>query len=335
VDEVRRIADAVLYEGYILWPYRRSAIKNRQRWTFGGVHPETHSARAGDDPSSLRAHCLLEAGPDAAVDVTLRFLQVVERQVVADGPGGRRPVDELEAGGRRHLTWEEAVEREICRPGLRIADLRLPSRAEIRIPAGGRREPLTDADGRVVGALERNWWTLEGALEVAAEPIGDGVVRLAIQVSNTSPYAGRVREEALRQTFCSSHLVLRAAGGRFVSMTDPPAELAEAAVACENVGTWPVLVGPDGDRSTMLCSPIILPDHPQVAPESPGDLFDATEIDQLLVLNILSLTDDEKREMRDCDPRAREILERTESLSEEQLMRLHGTIREFGMTRSR
>ena len=85
----------------------------------------------------------------------------------------------------------------------------------------------------------------------------------------------------------------------------------------------------------MLCSPIILPDHPRVAPESPGDLFDATEIDQLLVLNILSLTDEEKREMRDSDPRAREILERTESLSEEEMMRLHGAIREFGMTRSR
>jgi hypothetical protein len=336
VDEVRRIADAVLYEGYILWPYRRSAIKNRQRWTFGGVHPESHAAaRAGDDPSSLRAQCLLEAGPDAAVDVTLRFLQVVERQVLADGPGGLHPVDELEVGDQRHLTWEEAVEREIGRPGLRVADLSLPCRAEIRTPAASRREPLADGDGRVVGALERSWRRLEGALEIAAEPVGDGVVRLAIRVSNTSPYAGRAREEALRQTFCSSHLVLRATGGRFVSMTDPPGELAEAAAACENVGTWPVLVGPDGDRSTMLCSPIILPDHPQVAPESPGDLFDATEIDQLLVLNILSLTDEEKREMRDSDPRAREILERTESLSEEELMRLHGTIREFGMTRSR
>jgi hypothetical protein len=336
VDEVRRIADAVLYEGYILWPYRRSAIKNRQRWTFGGVYPDAHAAaRGGDDPSSLGTQCLLEAGPDTAVDVTLRFLQVVERQVLADGPGGLRAIDELEVGDQRHLTWEEAVEREIGRPGLRVADLDMRSRVEIRIPADSRREPLADAEGRVVGALERSWRTLEGTLEVAAEPVADGVVRLSIRVSNTSPYAGRAREEALRQTFCSSHLVLRASGGQFASMTDPPAELAEAAAACQNVGTWPVLVGPDGDRSTVLCSPIILPDHPRVAPESPGDLFDATEIDQLLVLNILSLTDEEKREMRDSDPRAREILERTESLSEQELMRLHGAIREFGMTRSR
>jgi hypothetical protein len=76
----------------------------------------------------------------------------------------------------------------------------------------------------------------------------------------------------------------------------------------------------------MLASPIILEDHPKIAPESPGDLFDGGEIDQLLVLNILSLTDEEKAEMRAADPRTREILERTERLSSEELMRLHGRL---------
>ena len=100
-----------------------------------------------------------------------------------------------------------------------------------------------------------------------------------------------------------------------------------------NEGAWPVLVGEPDSRSTMLCSPIILEDHPRIAPESPGDLFDGGEIDQLLILNILSLTDEEKAEMRATDPRAREILERTEALTPEELMRLHGTIREFGLER--
>jgi hypothetical protein len=335
VDEVRRIADAVLYEGYILWPYRRSAIKNRQRWTFGGVYPQAHAARHGDDPSSLRAQCLLEADRDATLDVTLRFLQVVERQVLATGRDGLEAVDELQAGGERHLSWDEAVEREVEQRALRVDDLRAPRAARIEVPGGRHRERLLDTDGREVGALERSWRRLEGRLAVAAERLADGILRLGVDVSNTSPYGGGAREDALRQTFCSTHLELRAGAGRFVSMTDPPPELAEAVAACQNVGTWPVLMGREGERSTVLCSPIIRPDHPQVAPESPGDLFDATEIDQLLVLNILSLTDEEKREMRDSDPRAREILERTESLSPEELMRLHGTIREFGMTRSR
>src|SRR5206468_12381717 len=132
------------------------------------------------------------------------------------------------------------------------------------------------------------------------------------------------REEALRRAFCSTHAVLRTAHGEFVSLTDPPDDLREAAAACRNEGAWPVLVE---DRRTMLASPIILEDFPRIAPESPGDLFDGGEIDELLTLNVLSLTDEEKAEMRATDPRAREILERSEALTGEQLLRLHGAVR--------
>ena len=97
------------------------------------------------------------------------------------------------------------------------------------------------------------------------------------------------------------------------------------AAECRNVGTWPVLVGEDGARDTMLSSPIILYDYPRIAPESAGDLFDGTEIDEILSLRIMTLTDDEKREIRQTDERARLLLERTESLDAEQMMRLHGT----------
>jgi hypothetical protein len=84
------------------------------------------------------------------------------------------------------------------------------------------------------------------------------------------------------------------------------------------------LVGEPGARDTVLSSPIILEDHPRIAPESPGDLFDGGEIDGLLALNILALTDEDKAEMRATDPRAREILERTEALTQDQLLRLSG-----------
>jgi hypothetical protein len=122
--------------------------------------------------------------------------------------------------------------------------------------------------------------------------------------------------------------VLHADGARFVSLTDPPPALREAASACVNEGVWPVLVGEAPAASTVLASPIILEDHPRIAPESPGDLFDGGEIDQLLTLSILSLTDAERAEMRDADPRARAILERTEALTQDQLLALHGRLRE-------
>src|SRR4051794_20482689 len=241
----------------------------------------------------------------------------------ATSPGTRR------ASGS--CTWRPAT---ACRtgsppaggPSRRGGGHRLP----IAIAAGERSEPLGEA-----GALVRRWEALEGTVETEIEPLGGGLMRIAVEIANTTPWPGGDREEALRRTFCSTHTVLRAAGGEFVSPTDPPERLREAAAACHNEGAWPVLVGERGERHTLLSSAIILEDHPRVAPESPGDLFDGGEIDQMLVLNILTLTDEERADMRDADPRTREILERTEALTEEELMRLHGAIREFGMARGR
>jgi hypothetical protein len=321
-DPVRAIADAVLYEGYVLWPYRRSALKNQRRWTFGGVYPRAHSEGREDDPWTMRTEVLLEGSEDARVEVSVRFLHVVERRVGRATADGLEWVDELVVGGERHLAWDEAVEREL--------HLAAGDRLPIAIAAGEQCEPLGEA-----GALVRRWQALEGTVETEIEPLGGGLVRIAVEIANTTPWPGGDREEALRRTFCSTHTVLRAEGGEFVSPTDPPERLREEAAACHNEGTWPVLVGEREERHTLLSSAIILEDHPRVAPESPGDLFDGGEIDQMLVLNILSLTDEERAEMRDADPRTREILERTEALTEEELMRLHGAIREFGMARER
>jgi hypothetical protein len=304
-DPVRQIADAVLYEGYILWPYRRSAMKNAQRWTFGGVYPRGWNASHSDDRWQMQAQVLVMGAP--SVDVTVRFLHVVRRQLISDG----EPVDELVVGGERHISWEEATERELA-PG------------PIAIPGGREEEPIGER-----ASVVRTWLTLEGAIDVESEPLRDDLHRVTVRISNTTPFNGS-REQALEQTLCSCHAVLRTgAGAEFVSLTDPPPDLREEAAACVNEGVWPVLVGESHERGTMLASPIILEDHPRVAPESPGDLFDGGEIDQMLVLNILALTDEEKEEMRATDPKAREILERTEGLTNEQLMALHGTIRDM------
>ena len=286
-DPTRKIADAVLYEGYILWPYRRSATKNRQRWTFGGVYPPAHAREHPDDPCVLRAQVLLEGSDD--LDVRVRFLHVVERSLVrADG----ERVDELDG----HLAWDEATEREVG-PG------------PLEIAAGTETEPLPS------GEIVRTWRELRGRVDVDVEPGG----RVTVRIENTTPWSGDSREDALGETLCSTHAILRTRAGQFVSATESD---------CESAGLWPVLVGEDGARDTMLAAPIILPDYPQIAPESPGDLFDATEIDKLLVMNVLALTPEEQAEMRASDPRAREILDRCAALSPEQMMRLHGALRE-------
>jgi hypothetical protein len=330
VDPVKKIAEAVLYEGYILWPYRRSTTKNQQRWTFGGIYPRAYSeARGEDDPWSMQTQCLVLGDKESTIEVKVRFLHVVERKVARKRGETLEFVDELRAGGELYLPWDEAAERAVAVGGLKLSELESPRRVGIDIPGGSREEPLADTAGEVVGVLVRSWRTLCGTVEVEVEPLREGLFSMTVRITNTTSWRGEDRESTLKQTFVSTHTALEVEGGEFVSLMDPPEELQEAARGCENIKMWPVLVGEEGDRSMMLSAPIILYDYPQIAPESPGDLFDGTEIDQMLILNVLGLTDEEKEEMRASDPRAREILERCESLSPEELMSLHGTIREF------
>ncbi|GAA2272100.1 hypothetical protein GCM10010149_12460 [Nonomuraea roseoviolacea subsp. roseoviolacea] len=331
-DEVRRIARAVLYEGYLLWPYRQSALKNRHRWTIGGVHPEPYGREHDGHPWLMRTQCLVEADAGARVDVRVRYLHVLVREPALVRDGLAEPVPELVTGGLRIVPREEATERETAACGLALEDLaRRPVRAAIEVPAGQEIEPLPDTvpveDGRPMGAVVRHWEGLRGHVEVSAEPLEPGLFRLTADVVNTTPWPGGSRGDLMRRTLVSAHTALHARDGRFVSLMDPPEELREHAEGCRGLGAWPVLVGEEGERHTMLSAPIILYDHPRISPESPGDLFDATEIDQLLTLCVLALGEEEQREIREGDPRGREILERCAGLTAEQLMRLHGVLR--------
>src|SRR5205807_3685112 len=128
--------------------------------------------------------------------------------------------------------------------------------------------------------------------------------RLTATVTNTTAWpaeepGGSDRRRALRHTMISTHSILRVRGGKFVSLLEPPEAYVSVAGTCENIKTFPVLAGEEGDRTTMLSSPIILYDYPRVSPESFGNYFDSTEIDELLALTVMTLTDDEKTEMRE------------------------------------
>lgn len=361
--ETRRldqIARALLYEGYMLWPYRRSSLKNQRRWTIGGVYPlGFEGAESSGDARELQAECLLECDAAPQFEVRLRFLHRVYRQVAAWTGEALEEVDELVVADERYLTWDEAVEREVVvraggapggggageeggtepgETGAPGANRGLPADASVvsiplllplEVPAGREEEWLHDPDGVRVGALVRSWEGLQGILLAGAERLGERLFRVRVRVENTTSAAGLDREVALGRTLIAAHLVLQADAGEFISLQDPPEALAAEAANCQNQGCWPVLVGEPGERRTVLASPIIVQDYPEIAPESPGDLFDGTEIDHLLVLNILGMTDAEKAEMRASDPHSREILDRTEALGPEELLRLFGAVREY------
>ena len=329
LDDVRRIADAVLYEGYILYPYRASSQKNRSRWQFGVLMPPAYAAADPSETTTARAECVFTRDGEPSVDVVVRFLQVQRR--TCPGPGAPD-------------TWDEAVEREVSVTVAGAALFGDGTATPFGIPGGEEHEATPDGD---VIRVRRE---LRGLVTVRATELPGPwlAARLTVGVTNQTA-AGLLdspvldspvldspvldspvldsRAQALPAALVAAHMIITISGGAFVSMTDPPEWAAPAVSECENAGWWPVLAGPAGTRNVLLASPIILPDHPEVASESPGELYDGTEIDEILTLRTLALTDEEKDAARATDPRAAALIDRVESLDGAALQRLHGTIR--------
>jgi hypothetical protein len=341
LDKVDAIANAVLYEGFVLYPYRPSSKKNRVRWTFGGIHPRDYSAATGgSEPASMQTQVLLLDHGDARVEVRVRFLHIVQRTVgrilepAAELPQGREPefeaVDSLRVGDAAYHTWQEAVERTV-EVGADIAELlRAPLTVPIQFAGARNLEPLRGASGDIEALLVRQQETIVGTAEISAERIRGAARRLTVRILNETPMAnaaGADRDQAMMLSMASTHTVLGVTGGDFVSLADPPEAWRDVVSSFENQGTWPAMVGSEGDTDMILSSRIILEDYPRVAEESPGDLFDGAEIDEILTLRILTLTDDEREEAMSVDPSVKAMLERTAALTPEQMRKMHGTVR--------
>jgi hypothetical protein len=334
-ESARLVADAVLYEGYLLYPYRMSSEKNRVRWQFGVLAPRDwiesrgpvkESVAGSADTWRQRTECLVEARTSARLRVRLRFLQLQHRSVRRRGADGEFvEVGELEVDGQRHLTFDEAVPQEFD-VAVQLDD---PDHTElITVPGGEEVEPLGPAaDGQVV----RTRWPLSARLRLsisdAAAPFPLRRLRVDVENAVTDEPTDVPRAGVLRRCLIATHCLLSLRDGVFVSLLDPPAWADAAAKECTNLHTFPVLAGANGGRDVVLSSPIIMYDHPGVAPESPGDLHDACEIDEILTLRTLTLTDEEKREARATDPRAKAIVDRADVMPKEVFARLHGAVR--------
>jgi hypothetical protein len=338
LEQIKEIANAVLYEGYLLYPYRHTAIKNRQRWTIGVVYPKQYSqAQGGTEPWTMRTECLLAAQDDtkATVDVYVRFLHLLlrtESHGETTNNAGQEFSEERNAlsvaAYLANEPWEEGMEREVVARELSLESLAAQPRiVPIEYPGGRIVEPSPTDEAR---EIVREYHPLTGNVIISAEPEKDGLYRLSVRIENRTTLPGEAlnhHSATLRYSFISTHTILQVHQGAFLSQMDQPHTLQPVSQDYRNLHTWPVLIGDEGDHDTMLSSPIILYDYPQIAPESPGALFDGTEIDEILTLRILTLTDEEKEEMRRGDERTRAILERTEALTPEAFMKLHGTIR--------
>src|SRR5262249_50542660 len=243
-------------------------------------------------------------------------------------------VASVQVDGAEVTTWDEAAERE-HRAAVPLAALLAGGvDAAFEVPGGESAETLTDSAGRTVGRLARRQATLTAVIRLRAErlPGPYGALRLRLTIENrTSPDGPlRRREDGLRLALIATHALIHVPGGRFLSLTDPPEWAAPYADTCINLATWPVLAGPEECRELVLSSPVILYDHPRIAAESAGDLFDATEIDEILTLRTLALTDEERREAPPPHPRPAQPPRRPVGPPPEVLEGLAGALRPLG-----
>jgi hypothetical protein len=346
LQTARRVADAVLYEGYLLYPYRASSSKNQVRWQFGVLGPAGAVAEmVGEEPTIYVETLLQPLGDVPTVDVHLRFLQTQWRspeRVVDEAAAEYQPVDELRVGAANWIAWHEAVEQEVCVEGLTLSELIAGRVVDLAIVGGEDIEVVRGDDGRVAGRLVRTRYPLTGRLMVrgTVEPTTPPVIVVRVDVENTAVLTGTEeasrtvrRDLAARQSFVGTHVLLTASDATFVSVVDPPEWAADVAARCSNARCWPVLAGARGDdertSEIVLGSPIILGDYPEIAEESPGQLFDSAEIDEILTLRIMTMTDEEKIAARGTDPRAAAIIDRSDDMPPEIFERLHGVLRSF------
>ena len=344
LEAARRIADTVLYEGYILYPYRASHGKNAAgvRWQFGVLVPKRHADANPLPAGSMQpagtvsgavetwcqqTECILEPADGASIDIRLRFLHLQARLVEqAVGDGTFVPVESLAAADDLHVTWDEGVESEFD-VTFTLTDLYAGEQV-VPVELEGSEEIETIPGGRVI--RRRQALTLRLVLSAEELPGPYGIARLRIRAENLTDWSDSAlgRGDVVLRSPVATHLIMGTTpGSRFVSPLDPPEWAKVAVQSCTNLSTWPVLVGDDGGDDMMLSSPMVLPDHPQIAPESPMDLFDGTENDELLSLRIMTLTDEEKAQARATDPRAAAIIDHADNLPPEIYERLHGAIR--------
>jgi hypothetical protein len=264
-----------------------------------------------------RTELLAEPATGADLHVRVRFLQL-QRRIVELEPDFR-PVPSVTVAGVEHTTWDEAVEQEVDAV-LGVTDLLAGEiTVPFDVPGGADHEPFDG--GRVT--RRRDPLTGEIRLRATALPGPFGGMQLSLHVVNRTTADAGTREVALRHALIAAHTLMSLSGGHFLSATDPPEWASRATAECRSERAWPVLVGSDA----VLCTPIILADHPEIAQESAGNLFDGTEIDEILTLRTMTLTDEEKREARATDPRAAHLINRVDTLPPELLDRLHGTLR--------
>jgi hypothetical protein len=221
MDHARRVADAILYEGYLLYPYHKAAQKNQIRFQFGVLMPRGYAVLDPNESSSSQTECILECANDAEVQVLVRFLHLQRRLVQGASPedGKLHDVATLQVDGADFTPWDEAIEREQRLTAVVSGLLAGDQNVVFDIGAGESAEDLNDSRGRVAGRLIRQWGGLHGMIRLHAERVAGPyqALRLRVQLENTTVPSTelRTRDDGLRSALIAAHFLIAVPGGRF------------------------------------------------------------------------------------------------------------------------
>ena len=308
------IVQAVLYEGYILYPYRpATAVKKDERFAFGRVYPESYTKGShGAELCQMQTECLVDGPPASSVDITVRFLHPMAREIGAlatplhelpahqGNPDFFQVVPALVVEGERYETRQEAVERTIRVPKTTLSELTDEIKLPFSLAAMRAIEPIRNHAGLIEGVMVRRQAAIAGLLELEAEKVEEFLFKITARIVNRSPVPAACMKdpaEITMRTFASTHTILHTDNGKFISMIDPPLVWTAQAAACRNIGTWPVLVG-DGarrERDAIVSSAAILYDYPTIQAEGAEKVVATVEADGVMTRRIMRVTDGERR----------------------------------------
>lgn len=298
-NALQELTHTLLYEGYALYPYRNTALKNKTPIPFGVVYPEVYCRYNQYVHCNMQTECLLKGNETTLLNISIKFLHISNDAANA-------------------FAWK-AIEKEI------VADkisLQVLLNAATVIPFCFEKD-----DKKLNSSIA----PLEGILTIEASAIPDlqHVFRITVFINNTTAVAHAdtiSNNEVLKQAFVSTHTILKTTNGEFVSDQNPPKELKDIAKECKQINTYPVLIN---EANTMiLSSPIILYDYPQIHPQSMGDLFDGTEMEEALLLHVNVLTEGEKEQLLNGDDKLREMMQKAANILPEEIINLHDKLKE-------
>ncbi|MEP6950700.1 MAG: hypothetical protein ABI863_15550 [Ginsengibacter sp.] len=333
---LENITRTLLYEGYALYPYHRSAIKNQKPIPFGVVFPQRYNIYNAHAHSKMQTQCIVTGSDDLTINISMRFLHLKKTELFEKVPAHEAvednfiPVYNLNISDKFYQAGWQTAERKINTGDLQISQL-IKNKKVIPVEFDEMYDSKYFYDKSGKAAKQINSISgIKGSVIIEAAPAGNmqNTFRLTVTVINTTPVENAeqvTRDEVLSQSFLSTHTVLQTRNAVFISHQNPGEKWEETISGCENINTWPILI--DESNTTLLSSPIILYDYPRINPQSLGDLFDSTEIEEALLLHVAVLSDEEKQQIARGDEKLQAMLTRVSQVTPKEMINFHSGLK--------